>query len=501
MHGRHLLAAALALIVAATPTTAAHAAPRPDPRPGFRPGAPGIGDPAYPLDGNGGYDVLHYDLDVRYQPATDELDGHATITATATQPLSRFDLDLTGLTVDALTVNGRPAGWTRDGDELVVTPARGLPAGLPFVVDVRYHGVPYTVRIPEIPSEAQFMHTDDGALVAGEPKAAASWYPVNDHPLDKATYSVRVTVPEGLGALSNGVLLGSATNDGWTTFRWATTNPMASYLTTLAIGRWRIDQHQHRGRQTIIAVDASLPPTLADDSVGRTDEITDYLETLFGPYPFEAGGAIVDNHDPLLFALETQTRPVYPASYFADGPSPYDDQVVAHETAHQWFGDSVSVRYWRELWLNEGFAEYASWLWNEHDGFTTVRERFNMLYNLPVGSRIWTPPPYGPPGADPFVTSVYSRGAMTLHALRMLVGDAAFFGIMRAWATRYRNGNADTADFVALAERVSGRSLGALFTAWLTGATKPPNPDPLPPGVAAPPAHLLDAVGQAHARR
>ncbi|MFB9178059.1 M1 family metallopeptidase [Dactylosporangium sucinum] len=469
--------AALALVVS-TPATPASARTV-----DFRPGAAGIGDPAYPLDGNGGYDVLHYHLDVRYQPATDWLDGKATITATATQHLSRFNLDFIGLTVEEVTVNGQPARVRRDGDELVVTPARGLLKGLPFVVVARYHGIPETFRVPEIPLESRFIHTDDGALVAGEPESAATWYPVNDHPQDKATYSVNVTVPDGLTALSNGIPLGSTSSAGWTTWRWAATSPMASYLSTLAIGRWRIDQHRHDGRPTVIAVDETLPPTLADDAVERTDEITDFLESLFGPYPFEANGAIVDNHDPLLFALETQTRPVYPASFFDDGPNPLDDNLVAHELAHQWFGDSVSVRYWKDLWLNEGFAAYAEWLWSEHNGFMSVREWFNMLYDTELGGGLWTPPPYDPTGGtDPFRISVYSRGPMTLHALRLTVGDDAFWTIMRRWVVEHRYGNAETEDFVALAERVSGRQLDGLFAAWLTGSVKPPNPDPLPPG-------------------
>ncbi|MEV4510208.1 M1 family metallopeptidase [Dactylosporangium sp. NPDC049525] len=484
MRSLHVVSAALALVLLTPATPAGATGVR------YLPGAPGIGDPQYPTDGNGGYDARHYNLAVRYQPATHHLDGHATIIATATQNLSRFNLDFMDLTVEDVTVNGRRATWSRHADELVVTPARGLPVGRPFVVDVRYQGVPRTFSVPEIPLESLFMPTDDGAIVAGEPQSGASWYPVNEHPQDKATYTVAVTVPAGLTALSNGVLLGSTTRDAWTTWRWASTSPMASYLSTIAIGRWRIDQHTHDGRQSIIAVDETLPPTLADDAVARTDEITDFLESQFGPYPFEANGAIVEKHEPLLFALETQTRPIYPASFFADGPNPFDDNLVAHELAHQWFGDSVSVRFWRDLWLNEGFATYAEWLWSEHDGVMSAREWFNLFYDTPVEDGFWSPPPYDPAAENPFVVSVYQRGAMTLHALRLRIGEAAFWRTMRAWTAGHRHGNASTPDFVALAERESGQSLGAFFAAWLSGAQKPPNPDPLPPGLrrTAPPA-------------
>jgi aminopeptidase N len=458
----------------------------------FTPGAPGLDDPHLPLAGNGGYDVRHYDLDVRYAPGTDELTGHATILATATQHLSRFDLDLTGLTVDAVRVNDRPAAWTRDGGELVITPSHGLRKGLRFLVDVRYHGVPVRYSFPsdnpdEAPYEYGFVRTDDGVIVAGEPESAALWYPVNDHPRDKATYSTHLTVPDGLTAIGNGVPLGSSTHDGWTTWRWAALTPIASYVSTMAVGRFRVDQHQHDGRPTVIAVDAAIAPEVADPVVGRTDEITDYLETLFGPYPLESNGAIVERHDALWFALETQTRPIYPVSYFTQGSPKSQAGVVAHELTHQWFGDSVSLTYWYDLWLNEGFATYGEWLWGEHDGYRTVRERFNTFYTLPMDSPFWEPA-YNREGEHYGGISAYMRGGMTLHALRMNVGDATFFRILRTWAAEHRYGNATTDQFIALASRLAGHDLRPFLQAWLVGAEKPPNPDPLPASTFSAPA-------------
>jgi aminopeptidase N len=474
-----LVVAALTVAVVSGPAGAASAAPA------FTPGAAGIGDPDFPTSGNGGYNVGHYDLDLRYRPGTDELTGHATILATATQNLSRFDLDLLGLTVDAIRVNGRAASWTRDGSELVVTPGRGLPDGRGFVVEVQYHGVPYTWVVPDEsgefpPLKYGFVHTDDGAIAIGEPAAAANWYPVNDHPSDKASYSVRIAVPAGLTAIGNGLSLGHTTRDGWTTWRWATALPMASYLSTIAIGRWRLDEDVHRGRPTIIAIDAAIPPGTADEAVGRTDEIIDYFETLFGPYPFESAGAIVERDDGLQFALETQTRPIYPSSFFDDADSSSGVSTVAHETAHQWFGDSVSVDYWYDLWLNEGFATYAEWLWTEHDGGATVREQFNQIYDLPLSSAVWSPAPYNPHGGMPFRISSYFRGAMTLHALRLHLGDAVFFRILRAWAAQHRYANGSTEQFIALAARLSGQDVRPLMLAWLSGTAKPANPDPTP---------------------
>ncbi len=442
----------------------------------FRPGAAGIGDPYYPNYGNGGYDVGHYNLDVRYDPASDALTGHATIVAKATQNLSSFNLDLVGLTVDAITVNGRRAHWSRDAHELTVAPASGLRKGSPFAVDVRYHGVPVSFVIAGTDLQAGFMHTDDGAVIAGEPEVAAAWYPVNDHPLDKATYSFQITVPQGLAALSNGILLGSTTHNGWTTWRWIETVPMNSYLATATIGKWRITRSVHKGRQVIIAVDPDLPPDFADDAVGRTAEIDDFLESLFGPYPFDAEGAIVDDYPNLHFALENQTRPIYAQGFFDNGTTLGETGVVAHELAHQWFGDSVAVHHWQDTWLNEGFATYGQWLWSDHIGDGTVQEAFDFFYNLPVDSTVWQPPPGNPGVNDLFGDSVYYRSAMMLHALRLTIGDTRFFRIVRAWAAEHRGGNGSTEQFIALGNRLGGQNLTAFFDAWLFQVPKPPVP-------------------------
>ncbi|MFC4149611.1 M1 family metallopeptidase [Micromonospora mangrovi] len=481
-----VLAAGLTMAVLNTATAGA------DPGGGghFRPGAAGIGDPYYPTYGNGGYDVADYDLAIRYDPATDALDGHAVIRARATQNLSRFNLDLVGLTVDSVTVDGRRAHWSRSSHELVVTPRRKLHASRPFTVDVRYHGVPTTFTIAGTDLEAGWMHTDDGAVVAGQPEVATAWFPVNDHPLDKASYRIAITVPAGLAAISNGVHLGTTTRDGWSTWRWRQSTPMISYLATATIGRFRISETTHHGKPMIIAMDPDLPPDFADDAVSRTGEVTDFLATKFGPYPFEANGAIVDDYDNLHFALENQTRPIYSRHFFAAGVNPWETYVVAHELAHQWFGDSVAVHHWRDVWLNEGFATYAEWLWGERLGDGTPQQTFDYLYAQPLDAGFWNPPP-GDPGVDQlFGSSVYTRGGLTLHALRMTVGDAAFWRIVRAWAATQRGGNGSTAEFIALAERISGRQLDAFFDAWLYQEGKPAYPGGAPPAAtrAAAPA-------------
>lgn len=645
----------------------------------FLPGSPGGGDPYFPLDGNGGYDVRHYDLGVTYDPETDSLTGVTRIRARATQNLSRFNLDLDGLTVRAVTVDGRKAAWSRQGAELTVTPRRGLRDDRRFTAVVRYDGVPETLE-----DGSGFIHTDDGALVIGEPHVAATWFPVNDHPSDKASYAFRITVPAGLEAVANGTLQDRRTRNGWTTWSWRAREPMASYLTTATVGQFDLDSYRAHGIQFVDALDPdlfdpvaaprtgeqfaisqvadttykrltrtisvpaggaqlsywvtrateanwdhtfveahtvgaddwttlpdvnghtsddtgfgcpfwlSLHPFLthyqtdngddtcspagtsgtwsaasgssdgteqwlvdlspyageevevsiayaSDDSVqgngvfvddvvvstgegttsfeddgdvmdgwtvpgapvgsepnvndwvvgtaadapppngeiargsfARQPEIIDFLSQAFGRYPFSAAGGIVDDAEGLGFALENQTRPIYSRDFFGDSIS--GDSVVVHELAHQWFGDSLAVAQWKHIWLNEGFATYAEWLWSEHEGLGTAQENFDFLYSVIPGDDEFWALAIGDPGPDHlFDLPVYYRGAMTLHQLRVRIGDVPFFRLLRAWAGSQEGGNVTTRQFVRLAERISGHELDAFFATWLM-AGKPDLP-------------------------
>jgi aminopeptidase N len=246
---------------------------------------------------------------------------------------------------------------------------------------------------------------------------------------------------------------------------------MASYLTTLAIGAYRVTATTHQGRPVVTAVASSLPRRV-DQVMARTGEVADFMERVFGDYPFDAYGGIVIDDPRIGFALETQTRPIYGSDFFASG-GPAGTVVVAHEVAHQWFGNSVSVRQWKDIWLNEGFATYAQWLWVERETGEDVEAQFDTAYET---LRSWTVPP-GDPGRDQlFSAAVYQRGAMTLHALRKAVGDNDFSRILRAWAAEKRDANATTDEFVALAERVSGEKVRPLLTDWLYGKDRPPKP-------------------------
>ncbi len=677
---RRAVTAAVAVVTLAVVPVLAVSADAATRRPAS-PGAPGIGDPYFPLDGNGGYDVKQYDLDIRYTPDTDVLAGTATITARAKQRLSQFNLDLDGLTVNSVRVEGRRASWQRSGGELTIKPRRSLDSGERFTTVIRYEGIPALYENP-ILGTAGFFHTDDGALVVGEPDVAASWFPVNDHPSDKASYRIAITVPEGLTGVSNGVLKSSRTRGGWTTWTWDQREPMASYLATATIGEfdlrayqadgikywdafdpdlfgsiatprtgerfafsqtadasykrltrtisvpaggaqlsfwitrftepawdyafveahapgseewttlpdqnghtstdtgfscptwlslhpflshyqgdngdgtcaptgttgswnaatgssdgpeaWSVDLSDYAGTEVEVSISYAsdeiiraaglfvddvtvstgegttsfeddgdtfdgwtvpgapagspgndndwIAGTSADglnpvgpvveQSFARQPEIIAFLSDNFGPYPFRAAGGIVDDTEGLGFALENQTRPIYAQEFFGDPIS--GESLIVHELAHQWFGDSLAVEEWQHIWLNEGFATYAEWLWSEREGLGTAQETFDFFYGaIPADDPFWQLT-IGDPGPERlFDGAVYTRGAMTLHQLRLTVGDRTFFRILRKWAARYEGGNVTTAEFIRLAERQSGQDLDGLFDAWLFSPTKP----------------------------
>lgn len=551
-------------------------------------GSSSIGDAYFPLMGNGGYDALHYTIDLDLDVAGGAIrSGVSTIDALALIELCAFNLDFRGLDIAEITVNGAPATFSRREAELTVTPAQPLAPGEQFTVSVRYSGTPLGMEAPTFgslvldvlgalsglsqkpdPTAAEqygsgWWHGRETIFIAGEPRGSETWFPANAHPADKATYTLRLTVDEPYSVVSNGVLTETIQDDGKITTVWESSDPMATYLVTFHAGR--LDMTVEEGPH-------GIPLRLAyGEGVGRGQrvmfdrlpEIITYFESVFGPYPFDAaGGTVVDA--PILFALETQTIPTYGSLPFMDMVALSDEErkgqesLVVHEMAHQWFGNTVSVLRWQDIWLNEGFASYAQALWIEHTEGVAARNRYiaqsyalhaalnpvqdpeavasssaadvletyqrfsarflrnrvgddfvqryldglgvtslEELAQIPAEAGLaqlaalgvdpdlfpGVAVPTGNPGApnlfSPF--SVYERGMLTLHALRLRVGDEAFFTILRTWPERYRNGNATTEDFIALSEEISGQDLGAFFQGWLYEIALPPlHPDASP---------------------
>ena len=428
-------------------------------------GTAGVGDRYYPELGNGGYDVLHYHLELDVDMASRWLQGRATLRATAVEDLASFNLDLHALDVEDLHVDGAAADFDHEGHELVVTPAEPLLSGRAFEVVVEYSGVPEPVPEPSLPflPGVGWFHSESGVYVLSECTGAASWFPCNDHPSDKATFSFEVLVDEPWVVAANGLLKEEVDLGERRRFRFEAKAPMATYLATVNIAQFEVTELEGFG-------DLPMPLYHPKDATeaelaafARQGEMLTYFSELFGPYPFESCGGVI-SYERLPGALETQTLPVY-----GRGMS---EPVVAHELAHQWFGDSVSPRRWQDMWLNEGFASYGEWLWLEKTrGEAAIEERaretYAMLRRVKVGS-------VSDPGLEAlFGANVYVRGPFVLHWLRREVGDERFFGLLKKWVEVFGGGSATTEEFLGLLEMEVGGDVKEGFEAMLVEEVVP----------------------------
>jgi aminopeptidase N len=436
-------------------------------------GADGIGDPYYPKMGNGGYDVRHYDLSIRVDLDVEEIDAVAVIAARSLQALGRFNLDLLEFDITSVQVDGAEAEFAQADGELIITPAAVIPKDSDFTVAVAYHGRPGGGNeYGGIDYLEGWNFHPGGVIVAGEPTGAETWFPSNNHPADKAAFDFHITVAKPYTAAANGVLKETADNgDGTRTFHWVMDNPMATYLSTVAIGNFELlEGASAAGRPFRNFVDADVLADL-DPGVNALPAAMDFFSETFGPYPFATCGVVV-HQIPLQFSLENQTL-INMGYNFAN------ETVTVHELAHQWYGDSVSVAAWKDIWLNEGFASYAEDLWWEHTKGTSALKddlaaRYHRIANLPLSQVNLL----GDPGPDHlFDVEVYFRGALTLHALRLKVGDPTFFRILQTYFQQFKDKNASTEEFIGLAEEISNQPLEDFFRTWLYEKELPDIPE------------------------
>ncbi|MGY0230853.1 M1 family metallopeptidase [Longispora urticae] len=430
------------------------------------PGADTSGDSYLPAHGNGGYSVTHYDLDLDYRVGPNRLAAHARITATARQALSRLSLDLAGLRVTRVLVDGKPARFAHRGHKLHVTPARPVANGAAFTVEVRYAGNPHPVSGPW--GDIGWDELTEGSLVASQPIGAPSWFPCNDHPADKAAYRVTVATDSPYTVLVTGNLTERRRGGSTTTWVYDRPEPTPTYLMGVQIGRYE----EREIATGLVAQKAAYPPRLRAaflHDFARHGEIMEQLQLLFGPYPFEEYQIVVTDDD-LDDPIEAQGMSVFGAN-LVDGLRTHE-RLIVHELAHQWFGNSLTVADWRHIWLNEGFATYSEWLWSERSGGQAATLHARQWHARLAAS------PQDLVLADPgmrrmFDERVYKRGALTLHALRHRLGDQRFFAMMLAWTADHRHGTVTTAQFTALATSYAQQPLDDLFDAWLFSAPLP----------------------------
>ncbi|HEX5989680.1 MAG TPA: M1 family metallopeptidase [Solirubrobacterales bacterium] len=421
------------------------------------------GEPFFPAAGSRAYDARYYGVHIAYWP-NGYTRGIVKIRAVARGDLEQVSLDFVGPRVHGVRVGEKRARFERTGGKLRIFPAEPLAAGERFEAFVRYEGFPPKITDAD-GTEEGWYRTDDGVIAVGEPQGTAAWIPCNNVPTDKARFRFNVVVPNGLKAVANGRLKEAERGEARSRYAWSEEAPMSPYLALLNIGRGQIVKSRVGRLPSWTLIDPRL--AAARKPLAKLPEIVRFLSGLYGAYPFDSAGSVVDYAPALGYALETQSRPIY-----AFVP---DLTTVVHETAHQWFGDSVGLQRWPQIWLNEGFATWSEWYYAERHGGRSAAAIFRRLYRVPASNeRFWNPPP-GRPGStrNLFDPSVYVRGGMALQALRQKIGTKTMLRLLRRWAVSHRYGSADIGEFTALAEQLSGRDLDPLFQRWLYQRGKP----------------------------
>ena len=427
-------------------------------------------DDYVPGHGDASYDVEHYDLTLGYRLVSNRLDGEATLRCRTREEVSRLELDLHGLNVGKVLVDGHPTKHTHRAGRVAIALGRSLPPETELEITVRYSGTPKPIR-SRVLGEAGWEELEDGVIVAAQPHGSPSWFPCNDRPDNKATYSIAISVPKGYRVAVAGELVGQRTSGSAVTWTWEQRAPMATYLATVQIGRYELAEQEGGPVPVRVVAPADRPRAGFDAAFGQQPEMLAFYSRLFGDYPFESYTAVITDDD-LEIPLESQGLSTFGRNFMDDD---WDSiRLVAHELSHQWWGNSVTLTHWRDIWLHEGFACYSEWLWSQECGDKSVAERAKHHHAKVLGD---SGPDLvlGDPGPElMFDDRVYKRGALTLHALRSRVGDDTFFEVLRTWSAAQRHANVTTAMFIEHVESVTGEDLGEFFDAWLNRVELPP---------------------------
>ncbi|PTT63187.1 M1 family metallopeptidase [Arthrobacter sp. HMWF013] len=431
-------------------------------------------DPYMPGHGTNAYRVSRYELDLDYKLSTNRLSGRAVLHAVTQYPTAALVLDLAGLRATKIQLGGRRVRkFSQRAEQLVIVPDAALPAGEHFTLDIRYEGSPAPRR--GLWGEVGWEELTDGVLVAGQPNGAASWFPCNDHPRDKASYRISVTTDANYRAVCNGELISHTSRASRETWVYEQAEPMATYLATAQIGRYEFLTLAGPSLDGHVPQFVAVPAMLADSArqgLARQREMMLTFTNCFGPYPFPEYTVVV-TEDELEIPLEAQTLSIFGRNHLEQDWE--SQRLIAHELAHQWFGNSLTAASWADIWLHEGFACYAEWIWSEEAGVLPVAQRAAAAWRkLAAGRQDIT---VGDPGPElMFDDRVYKRGALALHALRLRCGDLAFFALLQDWTGANRHGSVSTAGFILAADRTTGLDSEALLHPWLHETALPPLP-------------------------
>ncbi|GLZ75850.1 metallopeptidase [Actinorhabdospora filicis] len=476
---RRALAAGLALAIAvplaacqpdakiADPTASQSSAPPPGPDYSAGRSNP-VADPLYPDYGSADIDVLHYGLDLAWDPKARLLSGTATLAVRPVVAASQMTFDFDSrLKVSAVTVDGA-AAQARQKDHDLVVPA-AVTADKTVTVVITYAGEPGPADAPM--SRPDFKEgvgatvEKDGALwTMQEPYGAFTWYPVNDHPSDEALYDFAITAPEGWTGVASGTYLGTEAGVS----KWRSTVPVASYVTTIAVDEFElIEEKGPHDLPLTYWVPAEFKKKF-EKHLRRSPEIIEWLEDLYGPYPFESAGVVVVGGES---AMETQQM----VTFSGDGAKEdMIEEVLAHEYAHQWFGDAISPRTWKDVWLNEGFAMYTEGLWVDKER-KDVTEAGLWGYWRELDQQLRDK--YGPPGdykaRDFAASNVYICPAVMLHELRKKMGGGKFDEMARDWVQTQKNSTQDRESFTKFVSERAGEDMSGFIDEWLDSKKTP----------------------------
>ena len=431
------------------------------------PSGGGLGDSLFPLLGNPGIDVEHYDLHLDYDPSTEVLEATATLEIALTDHRDDIGLDAVGLDLERVAVDGHDVDVVAEPDKVLIPLPEGTASDGAVTVVIDYR-VDVEARESDVGLPVGWFTTEGGSYVLNEPDGARTWMPCNDHPSDKATYDITISVPSGGTGVANGTLVSRATSGGDESWHWRESTPMATYLVLVATGDYElVEGIGPNGLPLTSAVLRSDLSTMQPFLDTIDDQIA-WFEQWFGPYPLDGYG-IAMTDGPGGLAMETQGRSLFSRDDFMSGEL-YEttELLLSHELVHQWFGDAVSPARWSDIWLNESFATYGEWMWLDHVGIQSLDAQAETSLRVrPQGS------PADPPVDEMFGFNSYSGGAVVLHALRLTVGDDVFFDILREWVQRNVGTSRTTDDFIAMAESVSGRPLDEFFDTWLFAVSAP----------------------------
>lgn len=450
---------------------------RATPVPGTRDGYTGI-------DFNLGFHVRAYRLDLDYRIQPNRLSGTAELQVDTYEELGTMSLDLSDhLRVQRVTATGsagvavRVARFRHRAGKVRITFAEPVPVDHEFVLSIRYVGTPQPVRSAW--GEIGWEELSNGALVASQPCGAPSWFPCDDTPDEKAYFDILISVDDPYVAIANGVLVERRAAGSRTTWHYRPEQRMATYLATIQIGEYQLLELA----SAPVPVRAWVPPSLREGFlVDFADQarMLDHYRQLFGPYPF-SGYSVVLTEDELEIPLEAQGLSIFGANH-ARGDHAWE-RLIAHELSHQWFGNSLGLAQWNDIWLNEGFACYAEWLWFEHSAdrpaAESARTHYRELAAKPQDLLLADPGP-----ADMFDDRVYKRGALTIHALRCLLGDDAFFRAIRRYVAAGAHSVVEPVDLKrevlaqAHALGIPDTEVDELWAAWLNRRELPAFPEP-----------------------